>query len=147
VRELLCRAAGFLTADTTSDPAVLDQVTLWRAQAGPTIDLRAWASGGGWAFDLPYRWRLTPSPTARPDSASGTEILTQLCEALHKQRHPVVLRLAAREPDQLTPVDLIVYPGLFDHSRRELTYQAHDLPGCPQVGVPLRRVISLSDAR
>jgi hypothetical protein len=44
-------------------------------------------------------------------------------------------------------VQLIVYPRPVDPRRPAFLYAADDLPDCPQVRVPLRRLASLADAR
>lgn len=146
VRALLRQAAGFLTADTTADPDTLPQVAGWRAQAGRPTDLRGWTGEGGYAWNLPARWRWTPGEDPTRDGPGSLHVLGQLCHALQQQRHPVVARLAAGEPDELATIDLIVYPRPLDAAQQVFVYAACDLPDCSEVQVPLRRLVSLSDA-
>ncbi len=59
----------------------------------------------------------------------------------------MLLRVAAGVPASPTAVDLVVYPQHAIGCPTVLTYRPHDITGCPTVQVPLRRVISLADAR
>jgi hypothetical protein len=139
-------AAGFLTADTTADPHTLPPVAAWRAQAGRGSDLRGWITDGGYGWNLPARWRWIPADDPTGDGPGSVDTLGRLCQALHQQRQPVVARLAAGEPDDLAAIDLIVYPHPVDAGQPAFVYTAHNLPDCPKVQVPLRRLVSLSDA-
>jgi|GEM_PF-6367467 len=148
IRALLRRAAGYLPADAAHDPAAdLPAVTGWRAETGYPTDLRTWASTAGYGHDLPSRWRWVPDTDPSADGPGSLAVLTRLCAALHQQRQPVRMRVAAGEPDALSPAELLVYPREVDPDHPALVYVAHDLPGCPPVQVPLRRLVSLSDAR
>ena len=71
-------------------------------------------------------------------------MLQQLCRALH--RHTAVLIIAAGEPDALDQTELVVVPQAVDPDTSALTYRPYDLPGCPTVTVPWRRIIALHDA-
>src|SRR6266545_2401393 len=76
VRELLRRAAGFLSADTSLDPDALPQVAGWRAETGRPTDLRGWIVDGGHGWNLPARWRWIPD---RADGrAAGAEDVTDV---------------------------------------------------------------------
>jgi hypothetical protein len=57
-----------------------------------------------------------------------------------------VLVLAVGEPDALQTLELLVTPQAVDPDTAALTYQPYDLPGCPTVTVPWRRIIDLHDA-
>jgi hypothetical protein len=147
VRALLRRAAGFLTADTVTDPPALAQVAQWRADAGAGSDLRGWAADGRYAWNLPARWRWVPADDPTGDGPGSLHLLGTLCRALHQHSQPVVARLAAGDPDDLSAIDLIVYPQPGEPTQSAFVYTAHHLPDCPTVHVPLRRLISLSDAQ
>jgi hypothetical protein len=71
-------------------------------------------------------------------------MLQQLCQALH--RDTAVLVIAAGEPDAPQRLELLVSPKAADPDTGELTYQPYDLPHCPTVTVPWRRIISLNEA-
>ena len=112
-------------------------------------DLDTWASAEGHIWDLPPRWQWTPDATPNRDGPNCTATLTHLVRSLYHSGQPAVLRLAAGEPDALSPVDLLVYPQTVDASASGdcLIYSPWNLPGCPTVRVPLRRIIAVSDAR
>jgi hypothetical protein len=54
--------------------------------------------------------------------------------------------IAAGEADDLQRLELLVTPQSVDPDTATLTYQPYDLPGCPTVTVPWRRIIGLADA-
>ncbi|WP_433221440.1 hypothetical protein ACQP00_20645 [Dactylosporangium sp. CS-047395] len=142
VRVLLRSAAGYLPHDDVGDPAgPLAPVAAWRAAAGPATDLRAWATEhGGHHWNLPQRWRWIPADTPRTGGLGSAALLQQLCQALRSSA--VVLVLAAGEHDALDRVELLVCPEAVDPDTGALTYRPHDLPGCPTITVPWRRIIA-----
>ncbi|MEV6927570.1 hypothetical protein AB0M46_24130 [Dactylosporangium sp. NPDC051485] len=146
VRALLRSAAGYLPQDSTGDPdGPLPAVVAWRAGSAPATDLRAWATErDGHHWHLPQRWRWIPAEDHQTSGPGSGQILQQLCQAL--QHYTAVLVLAAGEPDALDQVELVVSPEAVDPDTGALTYRPHDLPGCPTVTVPWRRIVAVHDA-
>lgn len=146
VRALLRSAAGYLPGDSTNDPSgPLPDVAAWRAGSGPATDLREWAAEhGDYHWHLPQRWRWIPAEDHRTSGPGSAQLLQQLCQAL--QRHTVVLVIAAGEPGALDQVELVVSPDAVDPGTGALTYRPYNLPGCPTVTVPWRRIVALYDA-
>ncbi|RSM44741.1 hypothetical protein DMB66_52015 [Actinoplanes sp. ATCC 53533] len=146
VRTLLRPAAGYLPEDSADDAAgPLPAVTAWRTEVGPGYDLRDWArEHGEYHWHLPQRWRWTPADDPHATGPGSARMLQQLCQALH--RYTAVLVIAAGEPDALQRLELLVSPKAVNPDTGELTYQPYDLPHCPTVTVPWRRIIGLNDA-
>lgn len=112
---------------------------------GPATDLRAWATEhDGHHWHLPQRWRWIPAEDHHTSGPGSAQILQQLCQALH--HYTAVLVLAAGEPDALDRVELVVSPEAVDPDTGALTYRPHDLPGCPTITVPWRRIVAVHDA-
>lgn len=153
VRELLRPVAGFLPADTIDDPdAPLAEVTRWRQEFRARRDLRDLPVLGpdDVYLDFVARWRWTPATdgSSHPERDVGGDVdaLRAVCAALYRS-YPVVLRVASGLVDALSAVDLAVYPKSITVHPATLTYRAHDLPDCPDVVVPLNRIIGLHEAR
>lgn len=146
IRALLRPAAGYLPEDCAGDgTGPLPPVTAWRADAGPGDDLRQWArEHGDYHWHLPQRWTWIPADDPHPAGPGSAQMLQQLCRALH--RHTVVLVTAAGEADALQRLELLVSPQAVDPDTAALTYRPYDLPDCPTVTVPWRRIIGLHDA-
>jgi hypothetical protein len=146
IRALLRPAAGYLPDDCTADgDGPLPAVTAWRKDAGRSDDLRQWAAEhGDYHWHLPQRWRWIPADDPHPAGPGSAQMLAQLCQAL--RRHTVVLVLAAGEADALQRLELLVCPQTVDADTAALTYRPYDLPDCPLVTVPWRRIIALHDA-
>jgi hypothetical protein len=105
IRALLRIAARYLATDADDDPvAGLPAVLNWRADLYHRTDLDTWATAGGHIWDLPPRWQWTPDAAPNRDSPSCCiATLTHLVRGLHHSGQPAVLRLAAGEPDALSP--------------------------------------------
>jgi len=118
---------------------------VWRDDAGPGHDLQQWArEHSEYHWYLPQRWRWIPADNPHISGPGSAHILQQLCLAL--QRHTAVLVVAAGEADALQRLELLVSPQTVDPDTGALTYRPYDLPGCPTVTVPWRRIIGLNAA-
>ena len=145
VRALLRLAARYLPEDSADDDGPLPEISSWRCDAGPGYDLQAWASEHGeYHWHLPQRWRCASADERHTAVPGSAHMLQPLCQAL--RRNTAVLVIAAGEADARQRLELLVSPQAVDPDTGALTYRPYDLPGCPTVTAPWRRIIGLNDA-